>query len=149
MSKSLTSAESSLHLMVQTPTSLFVYWEITEEYLDLARSALQEVFTGIWLRLMREGESGHEVVESRYVSEHLTSGSLYFSSKRSYSTYFAELAVAYHGSFFTLLRSVSALLPPDGRVEEKLSNVITSPLIIPPALPFAYSPTNQQYTRGE
>jgi len=88
-------------------------------------------------------------VESRYISEHLTSGSLYFLGERPYSIYFAELAVAYHGSFFTLLRSVSALLPPDGRVEEKLSNLITSPLIVPPALPFAYSPTNQQATRGE
>ncbi|MFW0861486.1 MAG: DUF4912 domain-containing protein [Dethiobacter sp.] len=149
MSKSQISAQSVLHLMVQTPTSLFVYWEITQEFLDLARSALQEEFTGIWLLLMKEGASGPEAVESRFISLHLANGSLYFTGKKPYSVYFAELAVAFHGGFFTLLRSDSALLPPDGRVEEKVESVITSPSVTPPALPFAYSPTNQQCTRGE
>jgi hypothetical protein len=135
--------------MVQTSTSLFVYWEITQEFLDLARAALHEEFTGLWLRLMREGENGSEEVESRFITTHLTNGSHYFTGKKPYSVYFMELAVAYHGSFFTLLRSVSAFLPPAGRVEEKINSITTSPGITPPALPFAYSPTNLQCTRGE
>lgn len=149
MPKSQISAESRLHLMVQTPTSLFAYWDITQEFLDLARTALDEEFTGIWFFLIKEGKSGPEAVESRYIAEHLTDGSFYFTDKKPYSTYFAELAVACHGGFFTLLRSASALLPPDGTVEEKTDSIIASPAIIPPALPFAYSPTNQQCTRGE
>lgn len=149
MAKDKISVESILHLMVQTPTSLFVYWELTQEFLDLAQSALQETFAGIWLRLVREGKSGPEAVESRYVTELLANGSLYFTDQSPYSTYFAELAVAYHGGFFTLLRSAAALLPPDGRVEEKKEITITSPIVIPPSLPFTYSPTEQQRLRGE
>ena len=149
MAKDQISAESCLHLMVQTPTSLFVYWELTEEYLGMARSALQSEFSGISLCLMREGESGSEAVENRFISELLTKGSLYFTGQKPYTTYFTELAVAYHGSFFTLLRSSSVLLPPDGSVVEKTSTKIASQPITPPSLPFAYSPTDLQRLRGE
>lgn len=149
MFKSEISAESSLHLMVQTPTSLFVYWEITEEFLALVKSALQEEITGVWLRLLKEGEDSPEVVENRIILEQITNGSLYFTGKKPYSTYFAELAAACHAGLFTLIRSVSVLLPPDSRVEERAEGLIISPLAIPPSLPFAYSPTNLQCGRGE
>lgn len=143
------SGDNRLHLMVQTPTALFVYWEMTEVYLDLARSALQGVLPGIWIYLLRVGEKGVETVASQFIPDLPVRGSFYFTGQKPYSKCFAELTLAYRDSFFTLLRSGTILLPPDSKAEQKLDAAVTWPELITSALPFAYSPTENQSGRGE
>lgn len=146
--------ENVLHSMVQTPFSLFVYWDITQEYLALAKNSLLDVQSGLQLRIVRETPKGMETDFSHSITEREHKGSAYFYQLSPYCVYFAELGFFYHGGFFTLLRSLRTLTPPVEKVTSRLlskcslenkakMNVVTK------ALPFAYSPVEKMSLRGD
>lgn len=141
--------ESTLHLMTQTPTSLFVYWELTADFLDLAKNSLDDLSPGLCLRLLREEQNGPEIVEELIFADTDVKGRMYFSVLRSYSAYFAELGLSCQSGFFTLLRSTRTLLPPEQPVHYRVDSNNIRPVSIPPSLPFAYSPAENLRQRGE
>jgi hypothetical protein len=136
---------SSLQLMVQTPGDLFVYWEVSREFLKMARIGLQDSSVQMVLLLYRE-ESGQAVQAALVpLDNDLLYGSHYFSRQRPWKTYYAELSLSYQGAFFTLLRSNRVVTPPValGSGEERPS-VPFQLQDVPPMLPFAYSPEEER-----
>jgi hypothetical protein len=150
-----TSHESVLQLMVQTPYTLFAYWDLTNEYLDLARSSLSGVTPELSLRLVRMNHTSTEAVANHTMPDSALRGNYYFTQQRPHSAYFAELGFSSHTGFFTLLRSNQINTPPDGKPTHHVESGSaydgahsTFPEEVPAALPFVYSP-EEETKRGE
>lgn len=140
--------ENMVHLMVQTPYSLFVYWDISGDYLEMARESLQGVEPGLRIRLLQDAGTGDVPVEDVAVPETMLLGSWYFNGQRPCAVYTAELGFIYHGGFFTLLRTERILTPPSAGVEEK-QQARTALKEALPILPFTYSPSEKPLPGGE
>jgi hypothetical protein len=138
-------APSALQLMVQTPGDLFVYWEITKEYLELARHELQGTFAQMLLLLYREEPGQTETAALVRLYAEPLNGSYYFTRQRPWKTYYAELALESKGTVFTLLRSNRVVTPPvtPGSWEARPA-VPAQWQDVPPKLPFAYSPEEER-----
>lgn len=136
---------SALQLMVQTPGDLFVYWEVSREYLELARLSLQDASAQMVLLLCREAPGLTETAALVWLDDDPLNGSYYFTGQQPWKTYFAELALSYKGALFTLLRSNKVVTPPLA-----ISNGEARPSAPvqwqaePPKLPFAYSPEERR-----
>ncbi|MBT9172086.1 MAG: hypothetical protein DDT21_00467 [Syntrophomonadaceae bacterium] len=136
---------SALQLMVQTPGDLFVYWEVSREFLKIARIGLRDSSAQMVLLLYREESGQTEQAALVPLDQDLFYGSHYFSRQKPWKTYYAELSLSYKGAFFTLLRSNRVLTPPVelGSGEEKPS-VPVQWQDVTPKLPFAYSPEEER-----
>jgi hypothetical protein len=132
---------------VQSPFSLFLYWQLTSDYLDMACTSLENVKPGLNLRLISENDHSPELTERRLLTGHVRQGSLYFTQLRPHTAYLAELGLSYHGGFFTLLRSTRTFTPPAGKVESAILSE-TNVKSLPQNLPFVYSPLEKK-GRGE
>ncbi|MDW7650238.1 MAG: DUF4912 domain-containing protein [Bacillota bacterium] len=145
MAKCLLENNNTLHLMVQDPNTLFVYWHISADYLQMATKELQSIHPGLHLRLVEEEYRGSSVSASYQFPQRQYHGSAYFHGQRPFRTYHAELGLTYHGGFFAVLRSETALTPPAGRPGHQPDKDTELPAL----LPFAYSPPEQMRGRGE
>lgn len=135
---------SVLQLMVQTPYDLFVFWEVSREYLALVRAEIEKTTAEMVLRLCRE-EYGQSA-EAAFVclGDDVLSGARYFSGQMPRRTYYAELMISFRGGYFTLLRSNRVMTPPAVQGMEENPSVTVPWQITPPKLPFAYSPEEER-----
>lgn len=141
------SSENKLHLMVQAPETVFVYWKLYPDYIDMAKSQIQETSDSLVLRLFRHWAGGQpEDVAHRNISD--VSGSTYFYGLRPYTTYFTEISLAYQGGNFTLIRSKHVITPPADKTAGDLLISPATPDTVPPMAPFTYSPEEMKKKRG-
>lgn len=138
---------SVLQLMVQTPCDLFVFWEISREYLALARAEIEGTTAEMVLRLCREEFGQSAEAGAICLGDDALSGSRYFGRQMPRRTYYAELVISFRGGYFTLLRSNRVMTPPSGQETEKSPSVTVQWPAVPPKLPFAYSP--EEKMRGD
>ncbi|EEG78557.1 DUF4912 domain-containing protein [Dethiobacter alkaliphilus] len=150
--------ENAMHLMVQTPYTLFAYWDVTPEYLELAKSSLPGEHFGLQIRLVRETAEGAEIADTLSIPSQEIKGRTYFSRQNPYNAYYAELGLSYQGGFFTLLRSAPVITPPAGKATKHLMPKSTTEShrkdtsgsqLVPDSLPFAYSPAENKGSRGD
>lgn len=143
------SGENNLHLMVQTPEIVFVYWKLYPDYIEMAKSQIQDTSESLVLRLFQHmpgivpGE-----VDRRDIANGSLKGSTYFYGLRPYTTYFTEISLAYQGGNFTLIRSNHVITPP---AERTAGDLIIPPAYldtVPPMVPFTYSPEEVKNKRG-
>lgn len=129
-----------LHLMVQSPETLFVYWDMNADYLNMATGELKDVNPGLHLRLLQQSADEPIIIEEFRIPGMLHNGSAYFYDQRPYAAFYAELGLSYHGGYFTLLRSHTVSTPPDQQVSSSFPHTNTKHHTLPPKLPFVYSP---------
>lgn len=140
-----------LHLMVQSPETLFCYWDMSTDYLSMATSELIDVNPGLHLRLLQQTANEPLIIEEFGIPGMLHNGSAYFYGQTSFAAYYVELGLSYHGGYFTLLRSHTVSTPPDQQVTSSFPYSKPKHPSLPPTLPFAYSPQERQKvgeTRG-
>lgn len=140
-----------LHLMVQSPETLFVYWDMNEDYLNMATGELQDVNPGLHLRLLQQSGEESIIIEEFRIPGMLHHGSAYIYGQKSYAAYYAELGLSYHGGYFTLLRSHIISTPPAQQVSSSFPHTNAQHHAVPLKLPFAYSPQEREIggeTRG-
>jgi hypothetical protein len=131
--------ESMLHLMVQTPYSLYVYWDMAPAYPDLARVSLEGVKPGLALRLIELQNQQSRTIMQHSLPETPLRGNFYFTGLMPLTPYVAELGFLYANGYFTLLQSGTVITPPDGQMIEP--QPYNEPSRLPGReLPFAYSP---------
>lgn len=135
---------STLQLMVQTPTDLFVYWEVSREFLALARTALPEAASGIALLLYRQESEQSDETALVWLDDGQLAGSYYFNRQQPWKIYYAELALSCPGGFFTLLRSNLVVTPPAAKEGGERPPVHLPWQAVPIKLPFAYSPSEER-----
>jgi hypothetical protein len=143
------SSENILHLMVQTPEIVFVYWKLYPDYIEMAKSQILDTSDSLVLRLFQRlaGSEPGEVAR-RDFSDGSCKGSTYFYGLRPYTTYFTEISLAYQGGNFTLIRSNHVITPPAERTASDLIIPPASLGTVPPMVPFTYSPEEIKQKRG-
>jgi hypothetical protein len=138
--------ENLLHIMVQTPQDIFVYWEIQPDYLEMARLLLQGAQPGMVLRVFRESKGRTDETASIHLYPGNYSNSMYFHNQNPYATYYAELAFLCNDGYFTLLRSNRVISPPQVPIAGKWFPVTEFREVLP-MIPFAYSPAELEQGR--
>lgn len=143
------SSENNLHLMVQTPEIVFVYWELYPDYIEMAKSRIQDTLDNFVLRLLRHTDGSQLDEIARYdLSATSLNGSTYFYGLIPYASYFAEISLAYSGGNFTLIRSKHVITPPAANITGDFLAPLASPDAVPPMVPFTYSPEENKQKRG-
>ncbi|MBS4031271.1 MAG: DUF4912 domain-containing protein [Clostridiales bacterium] len=135
------SRENNLYLMVQTPKIVFVYWKLYPDYIEMAKSQIQDTSDSLVLRLFRHltGRPPEEVARLN-ISDGSLTGSTYFYGLMPYTTYFTEISLAYQGGNFTLIRSKHVIAPPAEKIAGDYVVTHAFPDTVPPMVPFTYSP---------
>jgi hypothetical protein len=135
---------SALQMMVQTPTDLFVYWQVSREYLALAKTALPESASEIALILYRQEAEQSVETALVWLEDGQLDGTYYFGRQQPWKTYFAELALNCPEGFFTLLRSNMVVTPPVVKERGERPPLQLPWQTVPLKLPFAYSPSEER-----
>ena len=148
MADCLLMKNNVVHLMVQSPEDLFVYWDLCPEFLQMATSQLQDVRSGLCIRLICVETTGPITEKVLVFPDGEFIGSAYFYGQRPYAVYYAEAGLFYQDGFFTLLRSANILTPPDKR-PSGLHSPDAKGMRLPSVLPFAYSPVENEEEWGE
>lgn len=120
-----------LILLVQDPSNLYAYWEITSERLAMTAAYLQVKPEALQLtvRLLKR-EAGLVVEVARQNIDNLC-GQYYFDGLSPHKTYYAEVGVPLsEGKFLAILYSEQMVLPRGGTVDNFLRDQI--PVLFPP-----------------
>jgi len=112
------TGENFIELMVQSPSCLYAYWELSMEFKDMATRHFKTAWShlSLFLRLFDvtginfDGENANQL-EEYLIQCHCSS--FYFSPLKAGHAYLLDLGVKSNGEFLSLLRSKVALTPPD------------------------------------
>lgn len=125
----------TLHLLIQSPTVLFVYWQLSGR----KKNMIQEHFDKDWkalqptLRFYHVADLPIDSHQADSVSElHLPHGeSCFLSGFHPGQRYFADLGIVNEqGQFLPLLRSNTILTPPIDTNQEFPSHLITNDQLV-------------------